>query len=416
MVFAVLLMSAGVFILAAVLQLAATQGVSGDTEWGAMQRRVTLLNSRAMAREHLLTRLFRVPQDTNTWPATFSNAWGGFTNRPLDPPSANYWTELSTTNTNVVINVNPFNLMERGGFYRENFLADLLDGNTNTSDGSTKWSFALRMRSPVGAGYQFVQQRPAAMPSGYASSNYIDMNGTGEQFFAFYGLPRMPVSSVTNTMTRGTGDANGYEGYLDVPAGQAVLGNFANETVAVWKANLDGSPSEVEVLLDLVTTNASRGQGLRYEVPERRDFPPSSGTNFVVGRVVLVGANSEFDFQDPRPVHVVLNSSNTTCTELVLSNNNNTRRVYFYRAKAANDGTSFTVRGMNASQWRLGITMMQCDVVFATPNLTITGGLRTDGEVRPGTNPVFVPETDPRGLDFIADRMMWLEDYRATTW
>ena len=110
---------------------------------------------------------------------------------------------------------------------------------------------------------------------------------------------------------------------------------------------------------------------------------------------------------------MVVPESNTNITGLVLSNNN-ARLAYFYRQKAVNNGVLFDVSSVNASSWRLGITMSQCDIQFDIGTLEITGGLRTDGGITyQGGSANFIPETDPGGLDFIADRMMWLEDYRA---
>ncbi len=189
MIFAVLLMSAGVFVLAAVLQLAATQGLSGEEEWAAVQRRVTLGNSRSMGREYMLERIFRgsVPADANASNAIFTNILGGFFIRPAGSGQGDYWAALSTTNTDVVLNINPFNLMERGGFYREVFVAEFLEGDSSP----VNWSFALRTRSPVAAGYSFAQQRPANNDlASLATPPYVDMTGTNEQFFDFYGLPR----------------------------------------------------------------------------------------------------------------------------------------------------------------------------------------------------------------------------------
>ena len=103
----------------------------------------------------------------------------------------------------------------------------------------------------------------------------------------------------------------------------------------------------------------------------------------------------------------------TSVTGLVLSNDNS-RLVYFFREKASNDGVPFDVSSVNAGAWRLGITMSRCNIQFDIGNLEIVGGLRTDGVINfQGGSANFVPETDPGGLDFIADRMMWLEDYRA---
>ena len=51
------------------------------------------------------------------------------------------------------------------------------------------------------------------------------------------------------------------------------------------------------------------------------------------------------------------------------------------------------------------------DVVFETPGINIVGGIRTDGAIFGA--PSLRPELAPGGLDYIADRMMWLEDYKT---
>lgn len=410
MIFAVLLMTAGVFVLAAVLQLAATQGLTGEEEWSALQRRVTLGNSRAMARQYMLSRVFRgtVPASTNLASVAFTNALGGFSIQPAGGQQQSYWAALSTTNTDVVLNINPFNLMERGGFYREVFVGQLRQGGTNP----VAWSYALRTRSPVAAGYSFVQHRPADNTlADFAEPPYIDLNGTGQQFFGYYGLPRMPLSSVTNTMTRETGDANGYQGYLDAPEGASGYGYFteityeprepANQTPQTMQAVLDLSAADPNIATsvlrcDLFANTANHTNGTNVYI------------NLPVKAVVLVGS----DDAGQKPLHVVVPQSNTNIETLTLRNDNE-RRVYFYRAKAANDSVTFNVNSEDASAWRLGITMSLCDILFQTPDLSIQGGLRTDGAIDNQGMPNFVPEADPGGLDFIADRMMWLEDYRA---
>lgn len=409
MIFAVLLMTAGIFVLAAVLQLAATQGISGDAEWDAVQRRVTLGNSRAMARQYLMSRLFRVPQATNDWPVTFSNAFGGFTNTPAAPPYENYWGEVNTTNTNIVLNINPFNLMERGGFYREVFVGNLFDGQPNNS---VDWSFALRTRSPVAAGYSFAQQRPANNPlSSYANPPYVNFDGTNEQFFGFYGLPRTPMSSVTNT--DGNADSNGYQGYLDVPPGFYTNWiAFADVDFEVRQTNGSGMPTEYRVVLDLRATNTASvtNSGVwRYDVPALNDQVP-------VTELVLNGAGV-FSEDVNIPLHVVWTNTNSVVNRILrLGTDQNYRPVYFYSASRYPNSV-LDVSAIEGGDWRLGITMAGCQIRFETGNLTISGGLRTDGIIDSygASIPSFEPITDlvGGGLDAIADRMMWLEDYRA---
>ena len=317
MIFALVLMTVGVFVLAAVLQLAATQGVSGEAEWDALQRRVMLGNSRAMAREHLRSRLFRVPQATNNWPATFTNSSGGFSIQPAGAAHDNYWQALSVSDPDVVLNINPFNLMERGGFYREVFVGQLQQGAS-----SVGWSFALRTRSPVAAGYSFVQHRPADNDlASLASPPYIDMNGTGEQFVGFPGMPRMPMASVTNTFTRGAGDSNGYQGFLDVREGASVYGLFTN---AVYQARepSNQTPQTLQVVLDLAAADPNVANSvLRYDATDNTaSFTRGTNVyNLPVKAVVLSGSGND---RGGKPLHVVVPESNTNITGLVLSNNN----------------------------------------------------------------------------------------------
>ncbi len=407
MVFAVLLMTAGVFVLAAVLQLAATQGLSGDAEWDAVQRRVTLGNSRAMAREYMQSRIFRgtVPANTNATSVTFSNALGGFSIAPAGGVQDSYWTALSTTNTDVVLNINPFNLMERGGFYRELFAAQLLQGADDI-----EWSFAVRTRSPVAAGYSFVQQRPANNDvASLAVPPYIDMSTTGEKFVGFYGLPRMPVASVTNTMTRGTGDTNGYQGFLDVQPGASAYGLFTNATYELRP----GLTNQAQVVLNLGAADPNIDTAvLRYD--EGTDTVTiTNGTNVYSGvpvtTMVLLGS----DVYNQKPLHIVIPPARTNLTRLLLTSNN-IRRVYFNRIKEVDDGSDLTVNAQGASSWRLGLTLTQTRLAFRLLGVTVTGGLRSDSVVYyPSGFVDILPEVDPGGLDFIADRMMWLEDYRA---
>jgi len=410
MVFAIMLLSAGIFVLAAVLQLAATQGISGEAEWLALQRRVTLGNSRDMAREYMLSRIFRggVPADATMASVTFTNASGGFNIQPAGSAQTNYWAALSTTNTDVVLNINPFNLMERGGFYREVFVAQLQQG-----DRSVAWSFALRTRSPVAAGYSFAQHRPADNDlASLAVPPYIDMNGTGEQFFGFYGMPRMPLSSVTNVMTRVTGDTNGYQGYLDVPPGASVAGIFTSVAYQPREPT-NQTPQTLQAVVDLSAEDPNIPNSvLRCDLDDdRQDY--TNGTNVYVDLPVKAVVLKGTQIYDRKPLHVVVPEANTNVTGLVLSNDNS-RLVYFYREKAANDGVPFDVSSVDAERWNLGLTMSRCNIQFDIGALEVVGGLRTDGGISfQGGSANFTPETDPRGLDFIADRMMWLEDYRA---
>lgn len=118
LVFAVLLLAAGVFVLTGIAQLSATQALIGQDEWAAMQRRVQLENSRSLARQFMLARMFRGVVSTNI---SYTNAsLGSFTLSPTSSSgTADYWTTPSSADTNINLKINPFTLMERGGFYRD---------------------------------------------------------------------------------------------------------------------------------------------------------------------------------------------------------------------------------------------------------------------------------------------------------
>ncbi len=392
LVFALLLLVVGALVLGGVAQMTATQSVAGETEWTAAQRRITLENSRAMARQFLLSRMFMF---TNGSPAvTATNGFGRFNLAAQNV--GNFWETVSETATNAMLNINPFNLMERGGFYRVWIPGEIWDGTTNNVD----WNFQVRTRSPIAAGYTFVRQRPSTSSVLYATAPYINMEAVGA-FVGFEGLPRLPVSSVTNTNAN---DTNGYMGYLDVPIGASQAGTFTNVTFQLWT-----NSTTLQAVLDLTEASTGTNSVLKYTVPMSATF--TNGSNYAVRAIQLRGAPlGDNDF----PVHVEVPATNTNVTTLVLTNNN-LRRVYVNVQRSAFSTNVFTVRTTNnPTFWRLGMTASKMNVTFDTGMLPITGGIRSDADVQfPAGTSYFTRETDPGGLDVIADRMMWLEDNRA---
>ena len=404
LVFAVLLLAAGVFVLAGIAQLAATQALVGQNEWDALDRRVMSENSRAIGRQFMLARMFNSVVATNTG---YTNAaLGGFSVSPVSETSmgGDYWTTLSTTNTNVNLKINPFTLMERGGFYRVVVPGTIYDGVENVP-----WNFQVRTRSPIAAGYPLTQHRPASNSvSGMLDPPYIDMNHP-EQFVGFHEMARMRVSSVTNTSI----DPTGYEGYLEVPIGVASWGPFTNS----YFAPANPSITALHVVIDLGTDDPQDlSQVLLFRVDETMDRAnfSTNGTNFAnlpVTGLRLIGTE-----QYPRkPLQVVVPAARTNLTGLFLQGRNplvTGRPVYVNYQRAAGAGGTLGVVATNASgNWRIGISASHSGVSFATSGIDVVGGVRTDGAVT--GNPVLEQELDPGGLDYIADRMMWLEDYKT---
>ncbi len=406
MVFALLLLVVGALILGGVAQLTATQAVVGEGEWDSARRRITVENSRAMARQYWRTRMFlgSAPPSASL---TNADGLGGFN---LTPAITNgYWITVSETNVNARLNINPFTPMERGGFYRVWITGTLWDGSTNAG-GNAGWNMQIRTRSPIAAGFCFVRQRPSVADVGeLADPPYIDFQQS-QRFFGYEGMPLMPVSSVTNT---NAGDTNGFGGYLDVPVGASAFSVFTNVTFQPRVTNVD-----MQVVVDLGGWNFSTSTNpvARYDVPPTRLY--TNATNGVLNlpvRTVILRGSLLGGFFDSVPVHVVVDTNNTNVQTLILSNNN-TRRVYFNLMRPAGFPATpaFNVASVNSTFWRLGITVSKSAIQFQVGSLDIQGGLRTDAgtSFQAGTA-FFSPETDPQGLDFIGDRMMWLEDNRA---
>lgn len=398
LVFALLLLVVGALVLGGVAQMTATQSIAGQTEWTAAQRRINLENSRSMARQYLLERMF-----FNTPPAgvTNTNPFGGFvlTDRSA---AGSFWLTRSETNTNALLNISPFNVMERGGFYRVWIPGSVSDGTTNYG-----WNFQVRTRSPIAAGYTFVRQRPSTASVGtYGTVPYIDMFNS-DRFFGFSGLPRPPVSSVINTNV----DSTGYIGFLSAPVGASDAGVFTNVTFttnntnstlgqAVLELTNSDTASTNAVLAYVLATNSTTGL---YTNP----YTFAVLTNLPIRSVVLQGA----PLGGPdKPVHVIVGTNIAT---LILSNANQ-RRVYFNMTNDSVVIPTLRIVATNVS-WDLGMTVKDVIVNFATTGLSIRGGLRVNQNVTTtGTAPTLTSENDPGGLDVIGDRMMWLEDNRSS--
>ena len=404
LVFAVLLLAAGVFVLAGIAQLAATQAIVGQNEWDALDRRIMQENSRAMGRQFMLARMFNGVVGTN---ASHTNAAiGGFSVSPVSETNmgSDYWTTLSSTNTNVNLQINPFTLMERGGFYRVVVPGTIYDGV-----GDVPWNFQVRTRSPIAAGYPLTQHRPASNAiSGFLDPPYIDMNDS-EQFVGFHEMARMRVSSVTNTNV----DPTGYEGYLGVPIGVASWGPFTNSSFVPANASI----TALHLVIDLGASDPQDlSQVLLFRVDESMDRAgfTTNGTNYVglpVTGLRLIGT----EVYGLKPLQVVIPASRTNLTTLFLQGRNplvTGREVYVNYQRTAGAGGNLGVIATNATgNWRVGISVANSAVSFSTAGIDIVGGIRTDGAIT--GSPVLEPELDPGGLDYVADRMMWLEDYKT---
>ncbi len=412
MIFAVLLLAAGVFVLAGIAQLAATQALVGVNEWDALDRRVRLENSRAMARQYVLQQMFR---SVNTNTVTFTNAsLGGFTLKPENtmtpsPEPDYHWQIYSTTN----VKINPFTLMERGGVYRAKVDGNISDGATNFG-----WTFLIRTRSPIAAGYPVVQHLPASadISALTGSMPYIDMRTNNiEKFVGFQEMARVRVSSMTHTNSY---DTSGYDGYLGVPSEIKGSDDKPVTYYTNWLPEPYGA-SNVLIKIDLGFEDPYSPGGLFVcVVPDTASYTntntvPPTTNQLPVAAVKLVGTDEYYHFA----LQVRVDTNNTNVQTLILEGSNDKyigRPVYFNYQRAAGSTNTLHVVTTNASwtgKWRIGITAAHCNIQFDDP-ITIVGGIRTDGNILNMGNLTLEQEPDPGGLDDVADRMMWLEDYR----
>jgi hypothetical protein len=232
---------------------------------------------------------------------------------------------------------------------------------------------------------------------------YIDMSNS-DRFVGYPGLPRPPVSSVTNTAV----DTTGYLGFLNAPINVDDVGVFTNVT---FTTNTTNVALAVAVLELTNSDTASTNPVLRYVVTNSTGTYTNTNTGFVltnlpVRSVVMMGAPLG-DLEKP-----VLVVANTNISTLTLSNSNE-RRVYFSIFDNAAITNTLRVVATNVN-WDIGITARNVSLIFATASFGMQGGFRVNqGVTSTVTAPTLTPENDAGGLDVIADRMMWLEDNRS---
>jgi hypothetical protein len=116
-----------------------------------------------------------------------------------------------------------------------------------------------------------------------------------------------------------------------------------------------------------------------------------------------------------KPLQVVIPEERTNLQTIFLEGRNplvTGRPVYINYQRSVGSGATLSMVATNATgRWRLGLSASHSDVSCVTTGIDIVGGIRTDGTISGG--PSLEQDLDPGGLDYIADRMMWLEDYKT---
>lgn len=410
LVFALLILVVGGTILGGIAQLAVTQSIAGQAEWEAVERRVQTENSRVLARQYILTQMWQgfggLPAATLNNSAT--GGLGGFQITSVEPDFG-YWLSVTQDDTN---RINPFNLFERGGFQSAWANGLLRTRSDDSSTNNANWGFQIRTRSPIAAGFAFVNHRPAT--NLWAPLRRINMQ-QADYAVGFTNLPRMPVSSVTNT---NTGDSTGFLGFLLLPKAEAAFGDLLATPTGVESVLVDTSnpvTARIEINLDTFSYTATQDDSHFYEVPASTD--PVTVTNGVtntnynvpVTTLLLSGPGAANNL----PLQIFIPANNTSLTNLILSGANS-RIVYLYRQGPASPPLRISTTGGN-NIFRIGMTLDCAADLNISGSLTVRGGFRTGSPLDQSTGDfTLVADNDPTWkFDAIADRMMWLEDQRS---
>jgi hypothetical protein len=419
LVFALLVLVVGATLLGGIAQLAVTQSIAGQGEWELVAKRIRLENSRSLARQYMLTQMWRgfgrVPNAALNNSAT--GATGGFAITNVEPPFG-YWLSLQQ---NANDRINPFTLFERGGFQSAWVGANLRSGSGDAAADNVRWNFQVRTRSPIAAGFAFVNQRPTdnngldCLPT-----QRINMLATNYAS-GFVNVPRIPVSSVTNIAASNAALTLADLGGLLLPKAEAPFGDVTSPPYSPGSVttNMLVGTNAASISLDLDDYDYAPGgdpadSPRLYEVPHLVDVIGGGATNYAVPVTQLVLRNSAGagTSSATSAVQIVIPDTQTSLTDVVLSGSN-MRETYLYRRGSATPQLLITTTGGNPT-FRIGMTL-DCSANLAisgTPN--IRGGIRSGSLVTKSTGDLtIIPETSPTWrLDAIADRMMWLEDQR----
>ena len=416
MIFSLFIILGGTLVLASWAQMMATRATYTVMTEEGQKRRIAMANGRALARQYVLN---QIPSGSIGYFTTnLNNGWGGFQINAV----SNLWT---ITNFSAG---NPFNPFSDASFVVTNA------GHISNSAESYGWTFLVRGRSPLLAGYPLAVQIPGSTNLTGATNAYkiYWRNALG-----FSNVADVPFTS--GYTASGTGSTNGYLGFfaspmstssatnqLGVLATGVTCTNATNTGATNTTTNMVGTRTnttywsgQIEINLNSTQTNAI----LRFDVPSTTNYSTNISstvmrtyTNARVTTLTIVGSAAT------NAMHVVLPSTNTTTTNIALSGTNNTRRIYV-NAQSAGPLTLQTATFNSNYTWWLGMTIPSATLNLLTPTntskLTIQGGIRTAGTLNLGSgrtsaNILLSPAAGLTNdsVDFIADRILWLEEQK----
>ncbi|MEI6491161.1 MAG: hypothetical protein WCO94_01340 [Verrucomicrobiota bacterium] len=195
MIFSLVIILGGTLVLAGWAQMMATRATYATMTEEGQKRRIALANGRALARQYVLNQM---PSGNIAYFTTnLTNGWGGFQING----ASNLWT-----NANISVG-NPFNPFCDTTFVITNV------GHISNSVETYSWTFLIRSRNPLLAGFPLTVQAPASTNLTWASSNSNKIYW--DNLMEFSNAPNIPFTS--GTTASGTGSTNSYIGFFASP-------------------------------------------------------------------------------------------------------------------------------------------------------------------------------------------------------
>jgi hypothetical protein len=399
-IFALLVVLVGAVVLAGWATMMATRSLFPDAVIEAQKRRIARENGRALARGYLLENL-----PNGTIAATNISLAGGCGGFTVAAAAINILSNSTPPSA-----YNPFSPGERAGFEQT------ITGNITTSSETNSWSFRIRGRSPIYAGYPLVMHLPAdTVPSTVQTTNALlwtnspamDFSCTSYQsstsLSALSGggvnISRFPYVPLAMENPAGSLDHSGQIQITPISTGITPGTNGITTTM---------NASARTVTIDLGVVNATSIPGttsvlLRYQIDSSTNSSPAPVT------LALTGAASSA----LPPLLIVYQNGPVDLTHITLTGNNQRRTYLSIHRDPLNPALTITTTGLAA--WRMGMLLQGSPSTWTLGGtLTMTGGIRSNANISAsGGNIVLQADDDPGGLDSLADRMVWLEENRT---
>jgi hypothetical protein len=432
MVFSLFIILGGTLVLAGWAQMLATRATYATMTEEGQKRRIAMANGRALARQYVLNQMPAAASFLGT-NYSLANGWGGF---DVSVPPVNQWT-----NTNFTIG-NPFNPISDSSFVA------VTPGHISNSAETNTWTFLIRSRSPVLAGFPAVFHAPTLTSD---TNQFTNVTTYKIYWTNLVGLPNSPDIPFTSGATASGPGTNAYVGYFASPLNtnnSYIEVTTQTNALSITNYNTNGAtfvstnagPNTNTLITNytggsltvvLNSTNTTANALLRYQVANSMTNVYSTTnvagsktyirrySNGLATNLTLVASTAT------NTLHLIADANNTNLTALTLRGTNNTRRVYFYR-NSSRDLTLRTESRATNYTWWMGVTAVNtnADLIITAPtntrSLTLTGGIRTDrtitvtGQLTIISNSVSpISGTNTANIETIADRILWLEEQRT---